>query len=128
MPNDAATYLVAVGPHKETTADNLWKDDALRSHSLSHDGDEDVAAHAAAVWARSGAALEVDGAAGVAPAFAQPLLLLLAHPSEAVRMTAASALAAAAARWSALRYDVATDGAWDALECVCSTVEFVGAP
>ena len=36
MPNDAATYLVAVGPHKQTTADNLWKDDPLRSHSLSH--------------------------------------------------------------------------------------------
>ena len=41
MPNDAATYLVAVGPHKETTADNLWKDDPLRSHSLSHKGDEE---------------------------------------------------------------------------------------
>ena len=41
MPNDAATYLVAVGPHKETTADNLWKDDPLRSHSLSHEGDEE---------------------------------------------------------------------------------------
>ena len=40
MPNDAATYLVAVGPHKETTADTLWKDDTLRSHSLSHKGDE----------------------------------------------------------------------------------------
>ena len=41
MPNDAATYLVAIGPHNETTADNLWKDDALRSHSLSHKGGDE---------------------------------------------------------------------------------------
>ena len=36
---------------------------------------------------------------------------------------AAAQRAAAARRWSALRYDVGADPSWDALECVCSTLQ-----